>query len=216
MPSIVGIQAENAKLAKTKAAAIKDPKTGRIAIARGVRASTFNREGAGVIIDQSGLIVTNAHTIQGANRIVVTLHNKTQISADVISLVANEDIAFIHIASPLPLTPIAISNSNNVKLGDKVYTVGNSEFLDGTISGGRITGLGKKDKYKDKTIAPVAVIQTSFNVYKGDSGGPLLDKEGKLLGLIVARRTKSSHVSLAIPSSKIMLYYKNMLESKTQ
>ncbi len=217
MPSIVGIRADNAKLTKSpKPVAVKDPKTGRIAIARGVRASTYSREGSGVIVDKSGLISTNAHTISGADRIIVTLHNKKEYEVKSASVVPGEDVAFLYINPSSDLTPIVFSNSDEIKIGDKAYTVGSSEFLEGTISAGRVTGLGRNKQLKNKTMAPVAIIQTSFNVYKGDSGGPLLDYQGKLLGLIVAGKTKTSHASFAIPSNKIKLYYDNLIKDKSK
>ncbi|MFC1593788.1 S1C family serine protease [Candidatus Omnitrophota bacterium] len=179
MPSIVGIKAENAKLFKAPGGtAIKDKNTGRVVVMKGLTASTFTREGSGVIIDAAGLIATNTHTINQATRITVILHDRSEYEARSVWTVPNEDIAFIRITAKAPLSPIAFADSNAARIRDRVYTVGSSEFLDGTISGGNITGLGRKNK--KSTIAPISIIQTSFNVYRGDSGGPLLDRQGKL------------------------------------
>jgi S1-C subfamily serine protease len=187
--------------------AMLDPKTGRILVARIVPALTQEKKGAGVIITASGLIVTNIHTIQDSQKIAVILHDGTTLGASVLFLHPEHDLALLKIEPPHPLRPIEFANSDEVKLRDEVINIGSSDALDETISGGMVNGLGvAKPSHKDENPM-VEVIKVNMNLYKGDSGGPLLNKEGKLIGIIVAKLHHKNRSTLAIPSNKIKKLY---------
>jgi len=208
MPAIVTIAAENTKLYQSPpTATARDPRTGRIVVRKGLTTAAYNRIGAGVILDTSGIIVTNAHTISKANRIKVILHDQTKIPAQPIKVISNYDLAYLQITPPYPLLPIVFADSDKVQLKDEVITVGNSEVLKQTISGGFIIGIGTSATEKEQGLDTTGLLQTSINLYKGDSGGPLLDKKGHLIGLMVAGQIKKDHSSFAIPSNKIKQYY---------
>ena len=207
LSSIVGIEAENAQLFKTRDIGIRDAATGRLAIARGLKSSKYLRSGAGVIIDSSGLIATNAHLVLHPGRIAVTLHDNSKYEAKVVWVAPEEDLAFLRIPPLSPYQPLAFSNSDDARIGTPVYAIGNSEFIKGTIAQGKITGIGNKASRKDANDPLVDILQTNFSTYRGDSGGPLLDSAGRLLGLIVAAETKAPHATFAIPSNKIKHYY---------
>jgi len=214
MPAIVSIKAEGAGMFRSPGGqAFRDAKTGRILVARSVRTAQFSRQGAGVIIDASGIIVTNAHTVEQATRITVTLNNDQSVAGELISIVPNEDIAFVRIPPPYPLLAIPLADSNSVSLRDRVYTIGGSEVLHGTLSEGKVSGIGKSAKAHGLNDF-VDLIQTTFNVYRGDSGGPLIDSSGNLLGMITANKPRAGHVSYAIPSNKIKQYYQEYLGLK--
>jgi len=202
-PCLVYIQAENAVFAGSQTKAVKDTNSGRIFIARRIKSAKFDRKGAGVIISPSGIIVTNAHVVRRAGRITITLKDSRKIKAHLLSTVPGKDIAFIKIPSLKKMPYINFSDSDKVKLRDTVYTVGSSEFLRGTVSEGHITGIGKKNSKNLKEREKVELIQTDFNIYKGDSGGPLIDRKGRLLGLLTASIKCKNHTSFAIPSNRI-------------
>jgi len=214
MRSIVNIDAEIGGLFRTPGTAIRDSKTGRIVIAHGIKAIKHARHGAGAIIDASGIIVTNAHTVSKAKRVTVTLYDNAKFEAAIVEIIPNEDIALIKISCPYMLVPMAFADSDSIGLRTRVFTVGSSKVLKGTLSEGQVTGIGKKAHNQHTDTDYIDLIQTSFSVYKGDSGGPLLDPEGKLLGIIVAGRSQTSHVSFAIPSNKILPYYKDYLSKR--
>jgi len=208
LPSIVTIATENTKLFQSpQTAAARDPRTGRVVVRKGLTTASYNRIGAGIILDTSGIIVTNAHTISKANRIMVILHDQTRIPAQPIKVISNYDLAYLQITPPFPLLPIILADSDAVQLRDEIVTVGNSELLKQTISGGHIIGIGTSASEKQSGIDATGLLQTSINLYKGDSGGPLLDKKGHLIGLMVAGQIKKDHSSFAIPSNKIKQYY---------
>lgn len=212
MTSIVTITAENTKLYQApQVAAAWNPQTGRMVVRRGLSTASYNRVGAGVIMDPSGIIVTNAHTIAQANHITVILHDQGKVTAQPIKIISNYDLAYLRIRPPYPLWTIAFADSDKVQLRDEIVTVGNSELLKQTISGGHIIGIGTSVSEKQRGMEATGLLQTSINVYKGDSGGPLLDKKGHLVGLMVAGQIKKDHSSFAIPSNKIKEYYEEII-----
>lgn len=213
LQSIVQIKARNAVAGKGPASVVKDADTGRILIMQKGRAATFERMGAGAIIHASGLIITNEHIVKDAGRIAVILHDKSAFEAKVVHTVTRDDIAFIRIAPVGPLPAVTFSDSDRIKLGGTVYSVGNSPILDGTISQGVILGIGKRAVSKAKKRNFIDLIKTDIKLYEGDSGGPLLDEKGGLLGLIVASETSHPYATFAIPSNKIKGYYLELLNA---
>ena len=176
----------------------------------------FERSGAGVIIDTSGLIVTNAHLVYQAQEIRVTCHDGHSLPADVVSVVPQEDLAFLRITSFEPLPVIPMADSDLIELNDDVINVGNSDFLKETISGGKVIGVGTSHQEQLKGNKRVELIQTNINLYKGDSGGPLLDSKGRLIGLMVAKELNAERSSFAIPVNKIRKYGSELMKTKTE
>lgn len=202
MPAMVDIEAQNIGLFRSPAG--------------GFITAYYSRRGAGVIIDSKGLIVTNAHTVSQANRIRVTLSNGKSYYARKVWVASGNDIAFLRIVASEPLVYIPLSDSDSVKPGDAVYTVGRSDLLKGTIMEGKITGLGKNPHWKVSTDIKFHLIQTSLKVYKGDSGAPVLDRNAELLGIIVAAKIRGRRASYILPSEIIKEYYSAYLKGQPQ
>lgn len=213
--AIVSIKAENRQSFRTDKKSIAlDAKTGRLVALQNIATNAYQRYGAGVIVHPSGVIVTNAHTINKADFITVVLHDNTQVPAKVVSFVNNLDFGLLKITPPYPLAAIAIADSDQIKLGEEVITVGNSEFLKQTVSGGKITGIGTNHAARQRGQTRTDLIQTTINLYHGDSGGPLFDRQGRLLGLMTAKETSADHSSFAIPSNKIGKYLIEYLQKQ--
>ena len=189
-----------------------DPQTGRLVVLRNVGQAQYQRQGAGAIVHRSGLIVTNAHIVNRANKIEVVMSDDTRLNAKVVRLVNNIDLALLKVQTPHPLTPLPIADSNDIQLGDDIITIGSSEFLRQTITGGKVTGLGRSRTLSQNGVTRNDLIQTSINLYQGDSGGPLFDKEGRLLGLMTAKEQGADHSSFAIPANQIVLHLINYLK----
>ena len=207
----MSITAQNLDMAQSKPAAARDPKTGKIVILRNVKAAQYNRNGAGVLIHPSGIIVTNAHTILRADQIQITFYNQENLPAQVIKVINDLDIALLKVSLPRPIQPVELADSDKIRLGDEVITVGNSTYLKQTISGGKIIGLGTT-RTNPKTGQPQTdLIQTTVNLYQGDSGGPLFDHKGRLIGLMTAKEMAAEHSSFAVPSNKIKKYLQECL-----
>lgn len=193
-------------IASPKAQAAIDAKTGRIVVASKVKAAQVGKQGAGVIIHPSGLIVTNIHTLYNTQKIAVTLFNGRTFGASIVHMLPKHDLALIKINAPLPLKAIEFADSNQIHLGDEIINIGHSELLKETISGGRIIGIGTSH-LTENGPETIEMIKINMNLYKGDSGGPVLDKQGRLVGMIVAKQLHADKVTYAIPSNKIKKLY---------
>lgn len=219
IPSIVTVEAENVKLIKSPGtSAALDKKTGRLILLQNIKTNIQKRAGAGVIIDPSGIIVTNLHTIINTDQIKVTLHDGAEKYAKVLKIIPQHDFALIKIIPPYPLQAIRFADSNQVKLKDNVINIGHSSLLNQTLSGGKVTGIGTSATEKLQGNEDTDIIRVDIALYKGDSGGPLIDSEGQLIGLMAAKEIKGKYSSFAIPSNKIRKYYLEYLQesSKTE
>ena len=213
LSSVVLVRSENAALVQGPAIAFIDKLTRRLIITKRARASKFDRMGAGVVVDPSGLIATNAHVVTSSARVSVALRDGTVLEARVADISGTDDLAFIRVFTDKELLPMQFADSSAVKPGEFVYTVGTSSFLKGTISHGRITGTGKQAKAKGSKAYCRNLLQTNLSLHKGDSGSPLMDSNGRLLGLLFAASSSISRVSFAIPSNRIKQYYGNYLKT---
>ena len=158
------------------------------------------RVGAGVIIDPSGYIVTNTHTIVHAKKVKVILQDGTETYAGLAAIGQGFDFCILKIWPKSNLPTVEWGDSDQVNLGDDVINIGESYLLKGTISGGKIVAIGV-DKNTQNSMSDL--FQININLYKGDSGGPLLDQKGHLIGLMVAKQTRADKSSFAVPSNKI-------------
>ena len=210
-PSIVTVRAiKHYRPQLAKGEFFRDPKTNKILHRSQIRVPTFERRGAGVIIDKSGIIITNLHTIIGSEKVIVRLLNGNEYTAKVIDMLENRDLALLKISSNEPLMVIPFTQAKELKLGQEIINVGHSSLLNKTISGGRITRLG----HNGTNNKIIEFIQVSINLYKGDSGGPVLDKEGHLVGMIVADVRGVDKASIAVSADKIKLLYNKFLTEK--
>ncbi len=183
--------------------------SGAVLIHRKVSPIIHSRNGSGIIISANGFIVTNAHIVQSASRVSVTLHDGTKYSATIKKIIPNEDLALLKIENILDLPYVRLANSNEAKLNEQVFSIGGSALLKHTLSEGKVRGLGVAKKYKslkDKKI--VGLLQVNFDIYEGDSGSPLFNADGKLLGIMAASSTRKQKTTFAIPSNKIIQYFK--------
>ena len=205
--SLVSIKAENSSLYKSpKLKPFIDSKTGKMVVLRNLAKASYQRHGAGVIVHSTGIIVTNAHTIHKANRITIIFHNKKTITAHVVKVINNIDLAFLKVEVPFKLKSIPFADSDRIHLGEEIMTIGNSKLLKQTVSGGKIVGIGTSKGLKKTGKTRTDLIQTSIGLYEGDSGGPLFNNKGHLIGLMTAKETSGRFSSFAIPSNQIKKY----------
>lgn len=162
--------------------------------------------GSGAIIDRDGHILTNYHVVNGAKEIAVTLYNGKTYDATMIGADALNDLAVIRVeASEEELFPIALGNSRTLRVGMRVFALGNPFGLERTLTTGIISSLNRSlqihGHWKIKSI-----IQIDAAINPGSSGGPLLDSHGWLIGINTAIATtsgQSAGVGFAIPVSLI-------------
>ena len=157
-------------------------------------------QGSGFILDKQGLILTNNHVIDNAQRIEVTLSDKHKYKADRIGVDANHDLALIRINAP-NLVPATLSDSNGLTVGQRVYAIGNPFGLSGTMTRGIISAIRSIRGPQNNPIEDA--IQTDAAVNPGNSGGPLLNSRGEVIGIttLIANNgaDQSSGIGFAIP-----------------
>jgi S1-C subfamily serine protease len=142
--------------------------------------------GSGFVIDTAGHILTNAHVVNGADKITVTLGNSSNsaaVPAQVIGKDESTDIALLKVNVPADqLHPLAIGDSSQVNVGDPVVAIGNPFGLDRTVTAGIVSALAREIKAPNGfTISNV--IQTDAAINPGNSGGPLIDSAGRVIGI---------------------------------
>jgi serine protease Do len=138
--------------------------------------------GSGFIIDPSGIIVTNNHVIDGADEVTVTLQDNTSLKATVIGRDDRMDIAVLQVKSDKPLPAVAFGDSDASRVGDWVLAIGNPFGLGGSVTAGIVSARGRdirQGPYDD-------FIQTDAAINKGNSGGPLFNMDGEVIGINTA------------------------------
>ena len=167
-----------------------------------------NSEGAGsgAVIDRQGHILTNYHVIEDARQVKVTLFDGKTYSAKLVGADPVNDTAVLKIDAPeISLFPLEIGNSGNLRVGMKVFAIGNPFGLERTMTTGIISSLNRTLQVtRDRSIK--SIIQVDAAVNPGNSGGPLLDSHGRLIGVntaIASRTGQSAGVGFAIPANLI-------------
>jgi S1-C subfamily serine protease len=141
--------------------------------------------GSGVIIDDQGDILTALHVVADTTDIQVTFADGTQSSAQVTTSQADHDIAVLSAHKfPQEVVPAVLGNPNAMRVGDDVYAVGNPFGLYGSLSGGVISGFGRSFQAVGSTQKLDGLIQIDAAVNPGNSGGPLLNRYGQVIGII--------------------------------
>ncbi len=142
--------------------------------------------GSGAIIDMAGHIVTNYHVVGGAQRLEVTLFDGSKYEARLVGGDPGNDLAIIKIDAPKDkLKPIPMGDSKGLKVGQKVLAIGNPFGLEGTLTVGIVSSLGRTMRAEDGRLMH-GIIQTDAAINPGNSGGPLLDYGGRMIGLNTA------------------------------
>jgi serine protease Do len=163
--------------------------------------------GTGFIIEKEGYILTNNHVVEGADKITVTLSDKKEYSAKVIGLDSKTDLALIKIDGAKDLVPLALGDSDKLEVGDWVVAIGNPFGLDNTVTAGIVSA-----KYRRSlgTASYEDYIQTDAAINQGNSGGPLMNTDGEVVGInsnIYSQTGGSIGIGFAIPSNMV----KNLL-----
>lgn len=161
--------------------------------------------GSGSIIDKRGYILTNVHVIADATKIYVSLFDGTQYEAEVVGTDLDSDLAVIKFNPPagMELKTIAFGDSTGLKVGQRVIAIGNPFGLERTMTTGIVSGLGRPIQNSNNRIIR-DMVQTDAAINPGNSGGPLLDTNGKMIGIntmIQSSSGSSAGVGFAVPST---------------
>lgn len=178
-----------------------------------VREQPFQGLGSGVIIDaEAGLVVTNAHVINDATEITVTLRDGRQFDAQVLGRDEESDIALLELENPKDLVAIDIGNSDQLRVGDFVVAIGNPFGLGQTVTSGIVSALGRSGLGVDRLEN---FIQTDAAINSGNSGGALVDLEGNLIGIntaILGPTGGNIGIGFAIPANMMNNLVEQIIE----
>jgi serine protease Do len=151
--------------------------------------------GTGFIIDRDGYILTNHHVIEGADRVTVRLADGRSLRAERIGSDPDTDIALIKVDSPRPLPHAVLGDSDTLRVGEWVLAIGNPLAYEHTVTVGVVSFIGRKlfDSSLDRYI------QTDAAINFGNSGGPLINSKGEVIGINAAISSRASNIGFAVP-----------------
>ena len=166
--------------------------------------------GSGFIIDAKGIVITNNHVIVDAEDIVVTVNGNKDYKAEVIGADPLSDIAVLQIVSEEKFIPVNFGNSDKARIGDWVIAIGNPLGLGGTVTSGIISARNRSiglSRYED-------YIQTDASINSGNSGGPLFDMNGDVIGINTAILGRSGNIGIgfSIPSNSAKKVINQLIE----
>lgn len=160
-------------------------------------------QGSGFIIDGEGIILTNAHVVNNADKVTVTLKDGRTFNGQVQGTDEITDLAVVKINSQGARLPVApLGNSSNLQVGDWAIAVGNPVGLDNTVTLGIISTIGRSAAQAGIPDKRLDFIQTDAAINPGNSGGPLLNAKGEVIGINTAIRADAMGIGFAIPINK--------------
>jgi len=161
-----------------------------------------NSLGSGFIIDTSGIVVTNNHVIADADEINVIMNDGTKIKAELVGVDKKTDLAVLKFKPPKPLIAVQFGDSDKLRLGEWVIAIGNPFSLGGTVTAGIVSA-----RNRDINSGPYdSYIQTDAAINRGNSGGPLFNLDGEVIGvntLIISPSGGSIGIGFAVPSKTV-------------
>lgn len=177
--------------------------------------AAFEGSGSGSVLDRAGHILTNHHVVMEANEIKVTLFNGETYSAKLVGFDAVNDIAVLKIdAPPEQLFPVPPGDSRQLRVGQNIYAIGNPFGLERTLTVGIISSLNRSlPSRTGRTMKSIIQIDAALN--RGNSGGPLLDTRGRLIGMntaIASSTGENTGVGFAIPVNTILRVVPQLIE----
>jgi S1-C subfamily serine protease len=164
--------------------------------------------GSGFVIDKAGHIVTNYHVVHGATKVLVSFSGKDQLASVVVGLDPSTDIAVLKIeAHASALSPLELGNSDVVRVGDTVYAIGNPFGYTRTLTSGLVSAV-QRQITAPNTLPIDNAIQTDAAINHGNSGGPLLDAAGRVIGVtsqIYAENSQQGNIGIgfAVPVNTV-------------
>jgi S1-C subfamily serine protease len=160
-------------------------------------------QGSGFIIDGNGTILTNAHVVEGADRVTVSLKDGRKLQGEVQGVDEVTDLAVVKIpVKDGKLPTVALGDSDQVQVGDWAIAVGNPLGLDNTVTLGIVSTLNRPSSLVGIPDKRVDFIQTDAAINPGNSGGPLLNENGEVIGINTAIRANAMGIGFAIPINK--------------
>ncbi len=193
LPSVVNIQSE-----ATITRRVTDPFFDPFGMFGGNQTYKSQSLGSGFVWSSDGIIVTNNHVIEGASKITVIFNDGTQLTAKLIGVDPDSDVAVLRVNSK-NLIAAPIGTSSDLLIGETVVAVGNPFGLSGTVTTGVVSALGRSVPSKEAGRTFTDFVQTDASINPGNSGGPLLNIEGKVIGINTLIYANAQGIGFAIP-----------------
>ena len=173
-------------------------------------AQTSSSDGSGVVIESSGIVLTNAHVVEQSHRIQVSFANGDSYEAKLVGLASELDLAILQIQGQGPFPSVKIGTSSRAMLGEKVIAIGNPFGLGHTVTTGIISSINRPLETKERVYQEF--LQTDASINPGNSGGPLLNLDGQLIGINTAIRADAEGIGFAIPVDRAMKVAQDLLD----
>jgi serine protease Do len=174
------------------------------------RAYTSQSLGSGFVWSNDGIIVTNNHVVEGASRITVNFNDGTQVPAKLLGVDPDSDLAVLRVEGK-NFTAAPVGTSSDLMIGETVVAVGNPFGLSGTVTTGVVSALGRSVPSQEQGRTFTDFIQTDASINPGNSGGPLLNIEGKVIGINVAIYQNAQGIGFAIPVDRARKVIQDLL-----
>ncbi len=165
--------------------------------------------GSGLIIDRRGEILTNAHVVDGAASMTVTLDSGAKVGARLVGLDPVLDVALVRLDAASPQPAAQLGDSAGVKVGDEVIAIGNPLGLDQTMTKGIVSGLNRTLP----GISDEPMIQTDAPINPGNSGGPLVDRCGRVIGINTLISEDAQSIGFAVPINAARAVFQDLREA---
>ena len=188
----------------------------RVNVQRTIEDLTPTGVGSGFVFDKKGHVITNAHVVEGATKVVVTFLDGRSYNAEIIGVDTFTDIAVIKVNADLSLLhPLSLGDSSNLQVGEPIAAIGNPFGLSGSMTSGIVSQLGRLLPSGLGYSIP-DVIQTDAAINPGNSGGPLLNMRGEIVGINTAIQSATGEftgVGFAVPSQTLAKIVPNLIQN---
>lgn len=218
LPNVVGeiTPISSKKLSLIEIFEKSEPGVVRVNVQKDEIVEGINGVGSGFVFDKKGHIITNAHVIDGANKVIVTFLDGRSYNAKIIGIDEFTDIAVIKVNADLSLLrPLLVGDSSNLKVGEIIAAIGNPFGLSGSMTSGIVSQLGRLLPSGAGYSIP-DIIQTDAAINPGNSGGPLLNMRGEVVGINTAIQSNTGEftgVGFAVPSKTIAKIVPSLIEN---
>ncbi len=159
--------------------------------------------GSGVILDSTGLIVTNAHVVNRASRVYVTLSDGVSVEGTILAVNQPDDLALVKIEPMHPFKEMKMIAARDVLVGETVIAIGNPLGLENSVSAGVVSGKKRVFGNPQRGVVMTDLIQTDAAINAGNSGGALLNLDGELVGVNLAVAQNAVNIGFVVPTDKI-------------
>ena len=180
---------------------------------KGPREFSVPSSGSGFVVSGEGLIVTNNHVVENAEKMVAVFEDGTELEAKVVGRDPKTDLALIKVEAPKPLRAVPLGDSDGLRVGSWVMAIGNPFGLDHTVTVGILSAKGRSNFGGEQIAGPYDdFLQTDASINPGNSGGPLIDMKGRVVGINTAIAANGQGIGFAIPINMAKSLLPQLLE----